>query len=199
MPFGPKEFLVWVQWYFLAILAGIAYMPVLLLTSPFKVLRFNHMFVIFWATLGIDFYLKRLFSDLLANGKSIPVIDGFLTFTLVHNKGAAFGLFAGWTWLFVSMAVLTGIFILIYLALYRLEDKLICWALVLILSGAIGNMIDRIQFNYVVDYILVYYRDYRWPVFNFADIIINTGVGIIIFDTIRDFFRGSSVEPEPLS
>ena len=185
--FGVKEYFIWFQWYLVAFLMGILYMPFAIVTNPLKVLRKNHMFVTFWFTLILDFTLKKYYSQVLANGKSISVIEGFLSFTLVHNPGAAFGLLKGKVFLFVVIAIITGVIILVYLSIYRQEDPLVSWGLVLILSGAIGNMIDRVQYNYVIDYVLIYYGDWSWPVFNFADVIINIGVGLIILDLLRDF------------
>ncbi len=187
--FGVKEYFIWFQWYLVAFLMGIFYMPFAIITNPLKVLRKNHMFVTFWFTLILDFVLKQYYSQALANGKSISVIDGFLSLTLVHNPGAAFGLLKGKVLLFVLIALITGVVILVYLAIYRQEDLLVSWGLVLILSGAVGNMIDRVQYNYVIDYVLIYYQDWSWPVFNFADVIINVGVGFIILDLLRDLSR----------
>ena len=185
--FGFKEYCIWFQWYLVAFLMGIFYLPFALIKNPLKVLRRNHMFVTFWFTLILDFVLKKYYSHVLANGKSINVIDGFLSFTLVHNPGAAFGLLKGKVFLFVLIAIVIGTVILVYLAIYRQEDPLASWGLVLILSGAIGNMIDRVQYNYVIDYVLIYYKDWSWPVFNLADVVINVGVGIIILDLLRDW------------
>ena len=184
--FGFREYCIWFQWYLVAFFMGIFYMPFAIITNPLKVLRRNHMFVTFWFTLILDFALKKYYSQVLANGKSISLIDGFLSLTLVHNPGAAFGLLKGKVFLFVLIAIITGVVILVYLAIYRKEDPLVSWGLVLILSGAVGNMIDRVQYNYVVDYVLIYYKDWSWPVFNFADVIINVGVGLIILDLLRD-------------
>ena len=182
--FGIKEYWIWFQWYVVALFIGVMYLPLAVVSNPWKVLTKNHMFMTFWITLFVDYTLKQYFSVALSGGRNIPVIDGFFSLTLVHNPGAAFGLLKGWTWLFVMIALLTGVFILMYLAIYRQEDVLVSWALVLILSGAVGNLIDRIQYNHVIDYILLYYQDWSWPVFNFADIIINIGVGLILLDFV---------------
>lgn len=187
--FGFREYLIWFQWYLVALLIGIFYLPLAVLSNPWKVLTKNHMFVAFWATLILDFLLKQYFSTTLADGHTISVIEGFFSLTLVHNPGAAFGLLKGWTWLFVLIALLTGVFILMYLAINREEDLRVSWGLVLILSGAIGNLIDRIQYNHVIDYILIYYKEWSWPVFNFADIIINIGVALILIDVVEDIYR----------
>jgi len=189
VPFGFKEGFIWFRWTLVSCFALILYMPVLVMCSLPKVLRYNHMFIVFWFCLGLDWYLKRYFSLLLSSGNSIEVIPGLFSLTLVFNKGAAFGLLKGWGWLFVGLAMFTCVFILVYLALYREKDRLVCWALVFILSGAIGNMIDRIQFEHVIDYLFFYYGNWHFPVFNFADVVINIGVGLICLDVVRDMFR----------
>ena len=186
-PFGIRECWVWLRWYLATIFLGALYLPILCLRSLPYVLLKCPMFVTFWFCLGADFYLKEFFKELLANGYSVEIIKGCLTFTLVHNKGAAFGLLQGFSWLFILMAVVTGTFILLYLSIYHQEDRRICWALVMILSGAIGNMIDRVLYGYVIDYVLVYYGDWSWPVFNFADVAINIGVGLILIDMFLEF------------
>lgn len=189
VPFGWRELMVWVLWYFWVFVACFLYFPFLLLLSWPQILRQHHMFVVFTITLGLDLFLKEFFSHLLSLGESIVVIEGFFNFTLVHNKGAAFGFFKGLGWFFVALAVLTSAFIFIYLALYREQEKLISWSLVFILAGALGNMVDRIRFNHVVDYLDFYFRDYHWPVFNLADVAINVGVFLLLIDFFRGFWQ----------
>jgi signal peptidase II len=189
VPFGLRELSIWAFWYFWVFVACALYFPFLVLFSWPHILRHHYMFVVFTATLGLDLFLKEFFSRMLSLGESIVVIEGFFSFTLVHNKGAAFGLFKGLGWFFVALAVLTSVFIFLYLAFYREQEKLISWSLVFILAGALGNMIDRIRFNHVVDYLDFYFRDYRWPVFNLADVAINVGVFLLLIDFFRGFFR----------
>ncbi len=186
VPFEAREVWIWARWFLVSVGACLLYLPVLTLVSIPKILRYSPMFLTFWFCLLADLGLKIYYSEVLANGRTVEVISGFMSLVLVHNKGAAFGLLQGFSWLFVAMALLTGAFILLYLSLYREEEPMVSWALVLILSGAIGNMIDRVRWGYVTDYILLYYQDFRWPVFNFADVAINIGVGLIILDMLLD-------------
>ncbi len=187
--FGLKEAFIWARWYLGSMLLGLLWLPFLCLISLPKVLSRNTMFVSFWFMLGLDWLLKRYFSELLANGRTIDLIDNWLSLTLVHNKGAAFGMMKGWGWFFILMAIISCAVILVILALWREKYPLTSWALVFILSGAIGNMIDRIEFNHVIDYILVYHGDWKFPVFNFADMAINVGVGLIALDVLFDQIR----------
>jgi len=196
VPFGAREAWAWGRWYGITILLGTLYLPILCLRSIPFLIRHCPMFLTFWFCLGADFFLKEFFKELLANGHNIKVIQGFLTFTLVHNKGAAFGLLQGFSWLFIGMALITGAFILLYLGIYHQEDRRICWALVMILSGALGNMIDRVLYGYVIDYVLIYYQDWSWPVFNFADVAINIGVGLILLDMLLEFWNRDQTQGE---
>jgi signal peptidase II len=185
-PFGVWEAWIWARWFLLSIGACLLYLPLLSLVSIPKILRYSPMFLTFWFCLVADLGLKIYYSEVLANGRVLEVVPGFMSLVLVHNKGAAFGLLQGFSWLFVAMAILTGAFILLYLSLYREEEPMVSWALVLILAGALGNMIDRVRWGYVTDYVLLYYQDFRWPVFNFADVAINIGVALIVLDMLLD-------------
>lgn len=127
----------------------------------------------------------------LKGNPSVPVIRGFFSLTYVENTGAAFGLFKGQQGMFIAMAVLTVFIILFYLSLTEEDEWMIRSALVLILAGAVGNLIDRIAFGYVIDFFHLHYKSFSWPVFNLADVCIDVGVGLILIDVIRDFCRPS--------
>lgn len=117
---------------------------------------------------------------------AIPIkLNAFLNLRLLYNTGAAFSFLsqAGhWhKWFFMIISSLAVIMITVWL--YRLpksekEERL---SLLLILSGAIGNLIDRIHLGYVVDFIELHYKNYSWPVFNLADSYICIGAAIFIF------------------
>jgi signal peptidase II len=131
----------------------------------------------------IDRLSKIFFSNLLDINESLIVIKNVMHFTLVHNTGIAFGLFKDCGFVFIIIPlVLTGL--LVYNVYYyrnseRLSRTYIA-AFSLILGGAIGNLIDRIAFGYVIDFI-----DFRiWPVFNIADSAITIGAAIILFKCI---------------
>ena len=111
--------------------------------------------------------------------ESITVIKGIFHLTLVHNRGAAFGMLKGQTFLFV----LTSIFavILIYSGLKNTRGNLYSISLVLILAGAVGNLIDRVFFGYVIDFL-----DFRiWPVFNVADSAITVGAILLGYSILK--------------
>ena len=118
--------------------------------------------------------------------ESIPLLPYF-NLTYAHNTGAAFSFLAnagGWQrWLFAGLAVvMSGI---IGVCLYRLKqhETLMAWALSLVLGGAIGNLIDRVAYGYVIDFLDVYYQDWHWPAFNIADSAICVGVGLMLLES----------------
>ena len=111
-----------------------------------------------------------------------PVIPGFFNLVHVHNKGAAFGLLSGWSpefaWLFFVATTGLVLVVLGYLW-WRLPDDHWPAALgySLILTGALGNLIDRVRLGEVVDFIDVYWGRYHWPAFNVADSLVCVGAG----------------------
>ena len=119
--------------------------------------------------------------------ESIPLLPGF-NLTYVHNTGAAFSLLAnagGWQrWLFAGLAVFISGIIGTWLARLKKHETLMATALSLILGGAIGNLIDRVAYGYVIDFLDVYYRQdwQHWPAFNIADSAICIGVGLMLLE-----------------
>ena len=114
----------------------------------------------------------------------IPLIDGVLALTYVRNRGMAFGLFNGigawWLpWVLAAVAVLAVAIIWSY-ARHESTSLVVGLAFGGILGGAIGNLIDRVRFGYVVDFILAHWGEYEWPAFNVADSAITMG-GIVLF------------------
>lgn len=111
--------------------------------------------------------------------QGIPILKGIFHLTLVFNTGTAFGLFKDTNYLFIVFSLLAIVFILFYLK-KELNFKL-KFAFTLVLSGAVGNLIDRIIFGYVIDFL-----DFRiWPVFNLADISITVGIFLILIDILK--------------
>ena len=130
---------------------------------------------------SVAFLIDRITKSIAVNnlflGQPSKVIPGIFNLTLVLNRGTAFGLFKGWTILFIilSVAVIAGI--IIYVLRNKGIDILLSWALGLILGGALGNLFDRLRFGCVIDFF-----DFRvWPVFNVADSCLTVGVLILIF------------------
>jgi len=131
--------------------------------------------------------ITKIWVDLsLSLHQSIAVIPSF-SITYAHNYGAAFSFLSdagGWQrWFFAVLAIGVSIGIIIYLKQLKAEEKLLAVALSLILGGAIGNIIDRVLYGYVIDFLDVYYGVYHWPIFNIADSAITVGVALMLYES----------------
>ncbi len=106
-------------------------------------------------------------------------VTSFFAWTLAFNSGSAFSFLAesgGWhTWFFSGFSMFVSIGLVVWIL--RLESRFFTQmlALALVLGGAIGNLIDRVRMNYVIDFIDVHYKNYHWPIFNLADSAICIG------------------------
>ena len=119
--------------------------------------------------------------------ESVRVIPGFFDLTYVRNPGAAFGFLAGapGVWRSIIFITISLVALVVILALVRqTRDRLPLFAFALIGGGAVGNLIDRVRFGEVVDFIDWYYRTYHWPTFNIADSAISLGVGLLVIDML---------------
>ncbi len=136
--------------------------------------------------LVVDFVTKRY---VLANEdtfrQGIPVIDGLLQFTYVRNGGAAFGMFQGGRWPFVIVSAVTVV--ALSWVLFRSKSVgLRAYAYAMILAGAAGNLIDRLFYDgLVVDFILMYFKDSKFPVYNVADIGVSVGAVLLVLAMMR--------------
>ena len=114
-------------------------------------------------------------------------VTSFFNVVRVHNTGAAFSFLAGaagWQrWFFVGLGAVAAVFI-VWMLRNHAGQKLFCWALALILGGALGNVIDRLLHGYVVDFIQVHWRGWYFPSFNIADSAITVGAGLLILDEL---------------
>jgi len=120
----------------------------------------------------------------------ILLVDGYLDFTYAENRGAAFGMLndaPAWvrsTLFTVAATLATGV--LMWMFVTASGGVLFAWAVPFIVSGALGNMIDRWRLGYVVDFIRFHLHDgWEWPTFNVADITISIGVGLLLLDGLR--------------
>lgn len=131
----------------------------------------------------LDRISKLFFISLFSVGESIPVIRNIFHFTLVHNTGIAFGLFKDQGVIFIIISIVAILLFGWFLYSQREEkdfSRLSVFAFSLIIGGAFGNLIDRLQFGYVIDFL-----DFRiWPVFNIADSAITIGAVILIIKCI---------------
>jgi signal peptidase II len=116
-------------------------------------------------------------------------LTSFFNLTLRFNPGAAFSFLAfesGWQrYLFTAIGVCAALFI-IYLLKQHAGQKLFCWALALIMGGALGNVIDRLLYGHVIDFLDFHYKEsYHFPAFNVADSAICIGAALFILDELR--------------
>ena len=123
-------------------------------------------------------------------------ITSFFNLTLVYNTGAAFSFLSqadGWQrWFFSSVAIGVSVVLIIWITRLQDQQKILGAALACILGGAIGNLIDRLAYGYVIDFLDFYVNRYHWPAFNVADTAIFIGAGLLILD----MFIGGEQEAE---
>lgn len=158
------------------------------------------LFLVPLAVTGADQLAKHLITARLAVSESVPVIPGFFSLTLVHNRGAAFGMFSDAhhtlrTVFLVSVSVVAVILLAVFFLKSRPHDRMGRVAAVLVMGGAVGNLIDRLRFGQVVDFLDVYVGRYHWPAFNVADSAITIGIALFLWTAWRD--RHGEPNPEP--
>lgn len=137
--------------------------------------------------IALDLWTKHLASQHLELYNPVAITSWF-NMTLAHNSGAAFSLLAeagGWQrGFFIVVGSGISIFLLIWLWRLPLAARALPSALMLILGGAIGNLVDRIRLGYVVDFIDLHYASWHWPAFNIADSAIVLGVGLMLVESL---------------
>lgn len=121
----------------------------------------------------------------MCQGQPVTVVDGFWDWRLSMNPGSAFGLFSSQTGArvllsLVGIAAVIGMIFMLRKA--RKDQAILHWALALVAGGAVGNLVDRIYYGVVTDFVLWHYHSHEWPVFNVADIVLVVGVGLMFID-----------------
>jgi signal peptidase II len=135
----------------------------------------------------IDQLSKITITKLFAYGESMAVTS-FFNLVLVYNKGAAFSFLAsetGWQRHVLTAVGIGAAVFIIYLLKRHAGQRMFCWALALILGGAVGNVVDRIAYGHVIDFLDVYVGRWHWPAFNIADSAICIGAILFILDELR--------------
>lgn len=147
-------------------------------------------YLIFFTTVAasvfFDIITKAYVDSNMSLHESIVVIGGFLNITYVRNPGAAFSFLASASpgfrsVFFLTVTILAIVLVLYYIAKSKADEPLMIFALSLILSGALGNFIDRVRLGEVIDFIDVHLGAYHWPAFNVADSAITVGAFIMLF------------------
>jgi signal peptidase II len=153
----------------------------------------NNKYVKLAAIAGIIVLLDQVTKEIVLQSiplhTTIPVVDGFFNLTHIHNPGGAFGLMANFSpvmrsiiFLFISSLAVGLIFYF-----YKKTPARYAWlsvAFAMIFGGAIGNLIDRIRFGIVVDFLDFYLGNLHWPAFNVADSAISIGIGIFLYHLV---------------
>ncbi|KFN45217.1 hypothetical protein N790_10300 [Arenimonas malthae CC-JY-1] len=138
---------------------------------------------------AIDQWTKAVALASLEYLKPVPFIDGFWNWTLVHNYGAAFSFLSdagGWQrWFFTGLAILISLGLSVWLARTPRGDWRTALPFALVVAGAVGNVIDRIRFGYVVDFVDWYVGRHHWPAFNVADSAIVVGAVLLVLFSFK--------------
>ncbi|MBW2636044.1 MAG: signal peptidase II [Deltaproteobacteria bacterium] len=151
-------------------------------------------YIIFFVTLAavvlLDQFLKAYIGATMNLHESIPVIEGYFNITYVKNPGAAFGFLANsapeYRSLFlISVTVIAIVLILYFISKNTAKEVFLTFSLSLILGGAAGNLIDRIRFGEVTDYLDFYISSYHWPAFNVADSAISLGAIVLVIEIFK--------------
>jgi signal peptidase II len=133
----------------------------------------------------LDQISKLFISSHFVFGESLRV-TGFFNLVLAHNTGAAFSFLdgaGGWQrWMFTAIAIVASIWI-VRLLRQHAQQTTFCLALALVLGGALGNLIDRVAYGYVVDFLDFYWGNYHFPAFNVADSAISVGAALLLLDS----------------
>ncbi len=141
------------------------------------------------AILAVDQLTKAYIVSEFALAQSRTFIPGILNFTYVHNKGGAWGMMEGHTWLLISLTVIIMIICLAMLVTRGIKDKMFFWSVIFILSGGLGNLIDRVfRSGVVVDFLHLDFMP-NFPVFNIADCAIVIGAGLLMLNLLVDILR----------
>ena len=153
--------------------------------------------LVHWLAIALVLLLADQFTKILVIGsfqlgEGIPV-TGFFNLVRVHNAGAAFSFLAGasgWQrWFFTALGLVAAV-VIVWMLKNHPVQRLFCFALACILGGAVGNVIDRVLYGYVVDFLDFHWADMHFPAFNVADSAITVGAVCLILDELLRVRRG---------
>jgi signal peptidase II len=145
------------------------------------------------AVIAIDQVTKFLIMENFAEFEEITLLP-VLDFMRLHNEGAAFSFLSkagGWQrWVFTALGIGVSVGILVWLRrLPARGQRLLAAALAFLLGGALGNVIDRVRWGHVVDFVRVHYGEWYFPAFNVADSSITIGAALLILDNVLEYRR----------
>jgi len=148
--------------------------------SPAKSRGRLRLFLIIAALVVVLDQLTKLFIN--SNRPQVTLLPGFLDLVYVENTGAIFGFFHSHSEFFIALGIAGVIAILVFLRYFPPVTTLGAVSFALILSGAVGNLIDRIRFGYVIDFISMHVQElFYWPAFNVADTALTVGILALIY------------------
>ena len=145
----------------------------------------NMIYIVIIIFLIIDIISKLIVSRVCTLNNSVSVINNFFSITYTHNYGGAWSLFSDSTILITVISIIVIIGIIIYLSKKKINKKIESLGYAFLLGGAIGNLIDRIIYGYVIDFLDFNIFGYNFPIFNIADMGIVIGIFLIIVIEIR--------------
>ncbi len=135
----------------------------------------------------LDQVTKITMTRLLAYGQ-VEAVNAYLNLVMVYNKGAAFSFLSdqsGWQRYFFSGLAAVISIVIVWMLARHATQRLFCWSLSLILGGAVGNLIDRVAYGHVIDFIDFHVQNWHWPAFNVADSAITIGAALFVLDELR--------------
>ena len=151
--------------------------------------KYLFLFVISSSLIVVDQYTKFMITLHIPLSYSVNVVEGFFNLTHVRNSGVAFGIFSEQNsqlkpYLLIFVSIIAIIAILVIFHQTGKEKRLVQGGLVLVFSGAIGNLIDRVLHKEVIDFIDIFFNNRHWPAFNVADACITIGVMLLAVDLL---------------
>lgn len=147
----------------------------------------------------LDQYTKFLVKTTYEIGESIEVLGNFLRLTYVENTGLAFSIRVSNLSIYTGISFVASMVVLYYIYSYRDEGFLFTLPLSLIFGGALGNLVDRLLYSRVVDFVDIGVVAFRWPVFNVADSAVSVGLVLFLIHTLRHEGKSNSIEQESLN
>ena len=151
--------------------------------------KYLFLFVISSSLIVVDQYTKFMITLHIPLSYSVNVVEGFFNLTHVRNSGVAFGIFSEQNsqlkpYLLIFVSIIAIIAILVIFHQTGKEKRLVQGGLVLVFSGAIGNLIDRVLHKEVIDFIDIFFENKHWPAFNVADACITIGLILMLADLL---------------
>jgi signal peptidase II len=152
--------------------------------------RYRTLAVVVTVIVALDRLTKVWIQSTMRLHESITILPGLFNLTYIRNPGAAFGILSDLgegirlTFLISTSVLAVGLLVFLFHNA-PMNGRLLPWAILLILGGAVGNFIDRVRYGEVVDFLDFYFRSYHWPAFNLADSCITIGVCLLILHYLR--------------